>query len=208
MEDKKGAKERLDAFTDFLRREERSKSTVEKYSREISLFLQWLDGRSIDQEQVHFGTGKEQTATFIGHKECYGVQTEEVQREIEKIIALGVTDFLNGGMGGFDWMCARIVYDLKKSYPQIKNYLVIPYLTFNIAEPKYFDATIYPEGFEKYHFKAAIPARNRYLVDNSTYAICYVTHDWGGAAKTLQRATKKGLTIINLGERKDGRDHL
>ena len=52
MEDKKGAKERLDAFTDFLRREERSKSTVEKYSREISLFLQWLDGRSIDQEQV------------------------------------------------------------------------------------------------------------------------------------------------------------
>ena len=47
MEDKKGAKERLDAFTDFLRREERSKSTVEKYSREISLFLQWLDGRSI-----------------------------------------------------------------------------------------------------------------------------------------------------------------
>lgn len=38
MEDKKGANERLDAFTDFLRREERSKSTVEKYSREISLF--------------------------------------------------------------------------------------------------------------------------------------------------------------------------
>ena len=52
MEDKKGAKERLDAFTDFLRREERSKSTVEKYSREISLFLQWLDGCSIDQERV------------------------------------------------------------------------------------------------------------------------------------------------------------
>lgn len=42
--------------------------------------------------------GKEQTATFIGHKECYGVQAEEVRREIEKIIALGVTGFLNGGM--------------------------------------------------------------------------------------------------------------
>lgn len=52
--------------------------------------------------------GKEQTATFIGHKECYGVQTEEVRREIEKIIALGVTDFLNGGMGGFDWMLSLI----------------------------------------------------------------------------------------------------
>ena len=97
--------------------------------------------------------GKEATATFIGHKECYGVQAEDVRREVEKLIASGVTDFLNGGMGGFDWMCARVVFDLKKSYPQIRNYLVIPYLTFNIAEPKYFDDIIYPEGFEKYHFK-------------------------------------------------------
>lgn len=120
----------------------------------------------------------------------------------------GVTDFLNGGMGGFDWMCARVVSDLKKSYPQIRNYLVIPYLTFNIAELKYFDDIIYPEGFEKYHFKAAIPARNRYLVDNAAYALCYVTHGWGGAAQTLKRAQKKGLTIINLGERNDGRDNL
>ena len=40
-------------------------------------------------------------------------------------------------------MCARVVFDLKKSHPQIRNYLVIPYLTFNIAEPKYFDDIIY-----------------------------------------------------------------
>lgn len=118
---------------------------------------------------------KEQTATFIGHKECHLVRAENVKKEIEKLIASGVTDFLNGGMGGFDWMCARVVFDLKKSYPQIRSYHVIPYLTFNITERKYFDDIIYPEGFEKYHFKAAIPARNRYLVDNSAYALCYVT---------------------------------
>lgn len=70
--------------------------------------------------------GKEQTATFIGHKECYGVQTEEVRREIEKIIALGVTDFLNGGMGGFDWMCARIVYDLKRVTRKLRTILSSP----------------------------------------------------------------------------------
>ena len=65
--------------------------------------------------------GKEATATFIGHKECYGVQAEDVRREVKKLIASGVTDFLNGGMGGFDWMCARVVFDLKKSYPQIRE---------------------------------------------------------------------------------------
>ena len=144
--------------------------------------------------------GKTETATFIGHKECYGVRAEDVQYEIEKLIGSGVTDFLNGGMGGFDWMCARLVYELKKDYPQIRNYLVIPYLTFNIIEPKYFDATIYPEGFEKYHFKAAIPARHRYMVEHAAYALCYIEHAWGGAAQTYKMAVKKGLTILNLGE--------
>ena len=143
----------------------------------------------------------EGTATFIGHKECHELKVENVRSEIEKLIALGVNDFLNGGMGTFDWICAKTVFELRKTYPQIRNYLVIPYLSFNIANEKYFDSIIYPEGFEKYHFKSAISARNQYLVDNSKYAICYVTHDWGGAAKTFERAKKKGLTIINIGEK-------
>lgn len=144
---------------------------------------------------------RETTATFIGHKECYGINSEDVRAEIIKLIEAGVTEFMSGGMGSFDWMCARIIYDLKKAYPQINNYLVIPYLTFTIAEEKYFDSIVYPEGFEKYHFKAAIPTRNKYLVDNSAYALCYVTHGWGGAAQTYARAVKKGLTVINLGEK-------
>ncbi|CAK7024078.1 MAG: hypothetical protein EUB_02258 [Eubacterium sp.] len=143
---------------------------------------------------------KETTATFIGHKDCYSVKSEDVRTEIIKLIDAGVTDFLSGGMGSFDWMCARIVHDLKETYPQINNYLVIPYLSFHIAEESYFDSIIYPEGFEKYHFKAAIPARNKYLLDHSAYALCYVTHGWGGAAQTYERAIKKGLKIINLGE--------
>lgn len=143
---------------------------------------------------------REQSATFIGHGECYGLSSELIRTEIVKMINKGVTEFYTGGMGGFDWMCARVVYDLKKNYPQIHNYLVIPYLSFTILEKKYFDAIVYPEGFEKYHFKAAIPARNKYLVDNTKYALCYVNHSWGGAAKTFEQAKKKGLVIVNLAD--------
>lgn len=151
---------------------------------------------------------REQTATFIGHKQCYGITKEIVRAEIEKLIQAGITDFLSGGMGSFDWICARAVYDLKKDYPFINNYLVIPYLSFNILEKEFFDSIIYPEGFEKYHFKAAIPARNKYLVDNAAFALCYVTHDWGGAAQTYARAVKKGLTIVNLGEKNEKKGDL
>lgn len=139
------------------------------------------------------------TVTFIGHNDCYIVKYDELKSVIRQLIEDGATEFLSGGMGNFDWMAARAIYALKKEYPHIRSNLVIPYLTFNIREKKYFDDIIYPEGFEKYHFKAAIPARNRYMVDHSQIAVCYVDHDWGGAAKTYARAIKKGLRIINLG---------
>lgn len=64
---------------------------------------------------------RETTATFIGHKECYDVSIEDVRAEIIKLIEAGVTDFLSGGMGDFDWICAKAVYNLKKDYPHIKK---------------------------------------------------------------------------------------
>ena len=139
------------------------------------------------------------TAVFIGHNEYYGLDDSKLREAIIAAINAGVTTFLNGGMGGFDWKCAYIVKTLKKEYPQIRSELIIPYLTFNPRSTDDFDEIVYPDGFEKYHFKSAIPARNKYMVDNSQYAICYVSHDWGGAFQTYSRAKKKGLTIINLG---------
>lgn len=147
-----------------------------------------------------FSESRSKTALFIGHSECYGLTRVAVESAIIELIQCGVTDFLSGGQGGFDRLCAGCVHRMQREYPAIKNYLVIPYLTFNVFDKSIFDAVIYPEGFEKYHFKAAIPARNRYMVDNAAYAICYVNHSWGGAAKTYERAVKNGLTIINLAE--------
>ena len=144
---------------------------------------------------------RETTATFIGHNECYGVSKTDLQNEIKKLIEMGVTDFISGGQGGFDRLSARCVYELKTKYPSIQNHLVIPYLSFNVGDKSIYDSIIYPEGFENHHFKAAIPKRNQYLVQNAAYAICYVTHSWGGAAKTYEYAKKKDLQLINLAEK-------
>ena len=139
------------------------------------------------------------SCVFIGHGETYGVDSTELYKTIENAIEQGVTLFLNGGMGHFDYMCAQAVSELKKKHPAIRSELVIPYLTFQPRTMKYFDSSIYPDGFEKYHFKSAIPKRNRWMVDHSQLAICYVTHGWGGAAQTMKYAIKKELQIINLG---------
>lgn len=148
------------------------------------------------------------TATFIGHSECYGLDEGRVLATIEQLIHAGITTFLCGGMGAFDWLCARQVYQAKQQYSEMECLLVIPYLSFRIRERKYFDDILYPEGFEKYHFKAAIPERKRFMVNHSSYALCYVDHDWGGAAKTYRLAVRQGLRIINLGELDNGKSHI
>ena len=141
---------------------------------------------------------KEKTCVFIGHNECSGIDTEALTTEIIKLINFGITDFLCGGMGSFDFLCAGIIKKLKENYSQIKCILVIPYITNKIQYDKqFFDEVIYPE-YKNRHFKARIIKRNRYMVDISSYAICYIVYLWGGAAKTFQYAEKQNLKIINI----------
>lgn len=99
MGNKRITEESLGAFADFLRKEERSEGTVEKYSREISIFLKWLNGCPVDQERViqwkqHLvDTGYTPSTingmlvalnrflVFIGHTECK-VATLKLQRRL------------------------------------------------------------------------------------------------------------------------------
>lgn len=141
---------------------------------------------------------REKTVTFIGHSICDSVDAEKLERDIETLIRRGFDRFLCGGMGAFDSKCAFLVRKLQGRYPHVRSCLVLPYLTFSYVREDY-DETMYPEGLERYHFKAAIFARNRYMVSHSRIAICYVNHSWGGAAKTYAYVKKQGLHIINLG---------
>ena len=66
---------------------------------------------------------KENTAVFIGHSECYGVTSEQIKEAVVSLINKGVTEFLSGGQGGFDRLCGRCVYELKKEYPKEYQHL-------------------------------------------------------------------------------------
>ena len=141
---------------------------------------------------------KSTTCVFIGHSECYGVDKQALEKAILRQISLGVTDFLCGGMGGFDWLCARRVRQLKTEHPHIQCLLVIPYRTAELKEfAPYYDEIIYPD-YKSTHAKGLILERNRYMIDCAGYAVCYVIHSWGGAAKSFQYAQKQGLAMTNL----------
>lgn len=143
---------------------------------------------------------KDSTAVFIGNRDCYGVDLKSIKEAILYAINSGVTTFLSGGQGYFDEMCATTVYQLKESYPHIKNILMIPYKSFKVFNKDIFDDIVYPfDDFEtsSLTYRNAIPERNRYMVMQSGTAISYVYRN-GGASKTLDLARANKLEIVDL----------
>ena len=141
---------------------------------------------------------QQKICTFAGHKEIYGTSTlqEKLKKEIINLIEqYGVNTFYNGGKGGFDWLCAECINELKNDYPFIKSYLILAYMPgkknqFDIDLYKKFDDTLYPE-IEKTPPKFAIIKRNEWMIDKADFLIAYVEHNWGGAYRTLSYAKKQ-----------------
>ena len=107
-------------------------------------------------------------------------------------------------MGEFDGFSAA-VRNLKRKYPnkEIRLTLVLPYMQQKLNEYKEyyetsFDDILIPAELADIHYKRAIPARNKWLVDNSDYLIAMVWRDFGGAYTTLRYAQKQGKKIILL----------
>ena len=135
--------------------------------------------------------------TFFGHRDCpssiRGVLTAEIERLIDE---KGADTFYVGTHGNFDRMAYAALVELRKRYQHIKVYRVLAYM------PKSSDAdtadTIVPEGIENSHPRYAIIKRNNWMISHSDYVICYVTHPTGGAYQAVERAKKKGKTIIAI----------
>ncbi|MBR5528442.1 MAG: hypothetical protein IKV97_05500 [Clostridia bacterium] len=144
---------------------------------------------------------------FAGHSELY--DTEGIYKSLlsvleDLIITHGINEFHVGNYGAFDKLCAGAVRALKEKYPDVRLYLVIPYITTRINRDKDFYKSNYdgilvadiPQNTPK---KMQILKCNMYMVKNSDILVCCVKHSFGGAAKTLEYARRrKNIEIINL----------
>ena len=137
--------------------------------------------------------------TFCGHSKLSDQATIQAQltQELRSLLEQENHKFYLGGYGDFDLLAAKVLHELKSEYPELESILILPYLDRQV-ESSLYDGTIYPP-LENVPKRYAISHRNRWMVDQADMVIAYVDHDWGGAAKTLEYAVKKGRRIINLG---------
>lgn len=50
------------------------------------------------------------------------------------------------------------------------------------------------------YYRGCMHKRNRYMVDNSAYCICYCTELKGGTHYTMKYAQSRGLEVVNIAE--------
>lgn len=144
---------------------------------------------------------------WFGHREVF----ENISGQIEEAILMAIKDgceiFYTGAMGDFDSLFSSAVRKAKKTYPYIKLICVKPYFTNDINTSKDYYSTMYddiiiPDELVGIHYKAAIKARNRWMIDNSDIVIVYTVRDYGGAHEARRYAEKKSKSIISINGRK------
>ncbi len=95
-------------------------------------------------------------------------------------------------------MAVRALRLLKTDHPHIDYEVVLPYLSAEFGDFYREDETVFPEILDECPPKYCIDRRNRWMVKESDYVVCYVKYDFTRSAKYVDLAKSKGKTVINL----------
>ena len=129
-----------------------------------------------------------------------------LHREIEKLIADGVTDFISGGALGFDQIVASLIVAKKEMDINIRLIFALPCKnqdTFWSQKQKTLYQNLLIEADEIIYLSDnydpdCMRRRNQYMVEHSKYCICALLHEKSGTGQTVRLARKNGLKIINV----------
>ena len=141
---------------------------------------------------------------FIGHRDAPKKLRPLLDAAIERhITECGVSEFIVGHYGRFDYMAAAAVKAAKEQHPDISLVLLLPYYPFPFDTEGY-DRTYYPEGMETVPKPYAIVRANEHMIETCDYLICYDAGLVGNTGKlvkkALRRQEKGEMRVENLAE--------
>ena len=136
---------------------------------------------------------------FFGHHDCPDSVKPHFLAAIRKQIENGTTCFYVGTHGNFDAMALSCLRTLKRDYPTIRYAVVLAYFP---SDPNAYlpGETIYPDGTESVPRRFAVDFRNRWMIGRADTVISYRTRPFGGTAKYVGKAKKKGVCVVNLAD--------
>lgn len=154
---------------------------------------------------------RSKVACFSGHRKLPQDCTElrsSLEKAIITLIEQGVVFFGSGVALGFDQEAATMVLRLKENYPHIRLIMVLPCppeeqsLKWNEEQKRrYYELLGKADKvrvLSPRYTSSCMLDRNRHLVDNSGYLICYLRENCGGTFYTTNYAERQGLKILRI----------
>lgn len=139
----------------------------------------------------------------------FGPLTQHLDSTLETLYGEGCRRFYAGGAMGFDTLAASRVLILRKRYPDVRLYLLLPCRHQARGWPpqevaRYEDVLSRSDGF-RYVFEeyspTAMTARNHALVEAAEVCVAYVRRTASGSGQTVRAAEEKGIPVLNLANR-------
>lgn len=152
---------------------------------------------------------------FTGHRKLPPAHIDAIKAELDRVVDILIrgrtTIFRTGGAMGFDTLAALTILDRKMENPELRLELCLPcrnqtekwdeeskavyeYIRQNADEVHYVS--------EEYTSSCML-ARNRFMVDGSTYCVAYCENPdarRGGTAYTVRYAKKTKTKLINIAQ--------
>ena len=161
-----------------------------------------IDSSAIDRNR---------SVCFTGHR---GVAKNDMSHvmsmlysRVSSLVNKGFDTFITGGAVGFDTMAAECVAQLKERFGGITHILALPCRDQTAKWKSLDDLSRYKrllggadavEYISDFYTPTCMHERNRWMVDNSSYCIAYMTGIRGGTAYTCRYAESLGITVENL----------
>lgn len=141
--------------------------------------------------------------TFFGHRDAPDRVAAAVEEVLRALIEKEKADvFYVGNHGCFDRMVQGVLLRLCKEYPHIQAIEVLAYMPGKGDSPRVgaLPDTLLPAEVVQGVPHFALLRRNEWMLRESDTVVCYVTHDFGGAAGMKRKALAKGKRVIELGK--------
>lgn len=140
----------------------------------------------------------------------------ELSVTLRTLIAKGVHDFYCGGARGFDLLAAEQVIYLKKTFPFLRLFFILPCKSqteFWGDEDKQRYSFVLSHAddvqclYENYN-KRCMYERNKELVKAADVCVCYLKEEKSGTAFTVALAAKRHCLVLPLGLNEEERRHF
>lgn len=138
--------------------------------------------------------------SFFGHKRIYNEMIKEkIRAEAIRLINCGCNTFYVGNNGIFDLYVQQVMSKLSEEYG-ISFSIIISSVNEKALSSSAQVFTVFPEGFEAFLPRFAIPKRNEWMMRHSDYIVCYMEKRISRLDGLIEKARRRGIPMTNLAE--------